>query len=159
MYVCVCACMFVSMQCMQYVCVCVCVHAVCMCMCMCSVCMYVCEYRSLWLVVHKYVCVCVCVSCFYPQVYVGLIDDSESGHLEWRVDFSSCGLVVLNMKVLARSFGTSFSDVDGQERELELVDFIVRGEEVYLTPQLQEGESWTLNICYVAANFAKCILE
>ena len=70
------------------------------------------------------------------QVYIGLSEDADSGHMEWRLDFSTCGLVVLNMQILVQAPPSPSDEVDGQERLAGEVDFVVRGDEVFLTPQL-----------------------
>ena len=60
--------------------------------------------------------------------------------MEWRLDFSTCGLVVLNTKILLNSTTPSYgSGGSGQGRgqPSDVVDFVVRGDEVVLTPQLK----------------------
>lgn len=64
------------------------------------------------------------------QAYVSCADVAESGHIEWRIDFSSCGLVIMNTQIKVMS---SISSDDAQPAG---ISYLVRGDNTLLSPQL-----------------------
>ena len=88
-------------------------------------------------------------------MYLARKDDAKSAKLEWRMDFSMCGLVATSMEVKMRQSRS-------EARHSDYLTISVKGDDGFLLEPQEEGTIYTtlfeVFICCYSAGLAKMVI-